>query len=47
MIVFRVKNSGYDSPRDTLTVLEEDPNIGQKAVKTSFTETPIDAASSG
>ena len=31
MVVFRVKKSGYDSPKTNLRVLEEDPNVGKKA----------------
>ena len=36
--MFRVEKSGYDSPRTTLSVLEEDANVCHEDAKTA----PID-----
>ena len=42
MNMFRVQNSGYDSPRKTLRVVEKDPNLGKKAAETVQPMTLID-----
>ena len=43
MSIFRVKMFGYDSPRTTLMVLEEDLNVVHEAAKTAVIDDPNDA----
>ena len=43
--MFRFQTFEYDSPRTTLRVLKEDPNVGQKAVKQQPSMTTIDEPS--
>lgn len=45
IFMFRVDVPRYDSPRTSLGVLEEDPNVGQEAAKTASLKEAIDAPS--